>query len=173
MAKDFTLKKEVGTKKSYEPRLLGSIVSEMLHSDSPLAVGSRQYIASQVNDESEDCGLHKNTELGCDLKTILHSDQRMKPGKAYRGVLRFDSEAIVDEFLCHDPHFTFVEIEPQNRKRNPQVFNGQYITFTMRDDGSLHPNFKPMKVDEDFSIEKYATGVANELMWALQDLLEK
>ena len=30
-------------------------------------------------------------------------------------------------------------------KRNPRVFNGEYITVTRRDDGSLRPNFKPIK----------------------------
>jgi len=30
-----------------------------------------------------------------------------------------------------------------------------------------------MKVDRDFSVERYASGVANELMWALEGLVEK
>lgn len=115
--------------------------------------------------------LHNNTVLGCDLKTILRNDRLMKLGKDYLGVLRRDVET--DEFLF-DEHYTFVETLPATAgKRNPHVYDGKYITITRRDDGSLRPNFKPMKVDEDFSIEKYATGVANELMWALQDILEK
>ena len=36
---------EAGSRESNEPRLLGSIVEEMLHGNSPLAVGYRQYIA--------------------------------------------------------------------------------------------------------------------------------
>ena len=59
------------------------------------------------------------------------------------------------------------------RHRNPHVFSGEYITVTRRDDGSLCPNFKPMKVNEDFSVYRYALGVFNELMWALEDLVEK
>lgn len=115
--------------------------------------------------------LHNNTVLGCDLKTILRNDRLMKLGKDYLGVLRRDVET--DEFLF-DEHYTFVETLPATAgKRNPHVYDGKYITITRRDDGSLRPNFKPMKVDKDFSIEKYATGVANELMWALQDILEK
>ena len=115
--------------------------------------------------------LHNNTVLGCDLKTILRNDRLMKLGKDYLGVLRRDVET--DEFLF-DEHYTFVETLPATAgKRNPHVYDGKYITITRRDDGSLRPNFKPMKVDEDFSIEKYASGVANELMWALQDILEK
>ena len=42
-----------------------------------------------------------------------------------------------------------------------------------RSDGSYHPNFKPMKVDKDFSAARYASGVANELLWALEGLVEE
>ena len=166
-------KVEAGSKKSYEPRLLGSIVEEMLHGNSPLAVGYRQYIASLENGEDEEQGWHTNTELGCDVKTILRSDVRMKTGKEYQGVLRLDSEGIVDEFLYRDPHYTFIEtVPPTAGKRNPHLFVGEYITITRRDDGSLRPNFKPMKIGADFSVEKYAAGVANELLWALEGLIE-
>ena len=48
------------------------------------------------------------------------------------------------------------------------MFNGTYITITRRDDGSLRPNFKPMKVDADFSIVGYAFGVAKELIKAFR-----
>ena len=115
-------------------------------------------------------GWNTNTALCCDLKMILRSKRFMKPGKDYKGILRRDVEC--EEFR-YDEHYTFIETLSAPIKRNPRVFSGKYITITRRRDGSLHPNFKPMKVDEDFSIEKYATGVANELMWALQDILEK
>jgi hypothetical protein len=58
-------------------------------------------------------------------------------------------------------------------KRNPRVFNGKFISVTRQDDGSLRPNFKPMKVGEDFSVERYALGVYNELCMALEGLVEK
>ena len=95
----------------------------------------------------------------------------MKAGKEYQGILRRDVDA--DEFR-YDEHFTFVETVPQTAgKRNPHLFVGEYITITRKDDGSLRPNFKPMKVDRDFSVDKYAAGVANELLWALEGLVEK
>jgi hypothetical protein len=34
----------------------------------------------------------------------------------------------------------------------------------------LKPNFRPLPTDADLSVEKYALGVANELMWALEGL---
>lgn len=167
-------KVEAGSKKSKEPRLLGSIVEEMLHGNSPLAVGYRQYIASQENGEAEEQGWHTNTDLGCDVKTILRIDRKMKVGKEYQGVLRLDSEGIVDEFLCRDPHFTFVETVPQTAgKRNPHVFDGKYITVTRRDDGSLRLNFKELPKGANFNLERFALGVYNELCLALGGLVEE
>ena len=119
-------------------------------------------------------GWHKNTDLGCDVKTILRSDVRMKVSKDYLGIFRLDSDAIVDEFLCRDPHYTFTEsVPPTAGKRNPHVYEGDFITVTRRDDGSYRPNFKPMKVDADFTVAKYAAGVANELLWVLEGLIKK
>ena len=37
-------------------------------------------------------GWHCNMDLAVNLKTILHTDRRMKTGKAYQGVLRLDAE---------------------------------------------------------------------------------
>ena len=141
---------EAGSKKSHEPRLLGSIVEEMLQ------------------------GWNRNTELSVDLKTILRSDLKMKVGKEYQGVLRCDSEASIEDFRCRDAHYTFTETLPHSAgKRNPHVFDGQYITITRRSDGNLRLNFKELKVDKHFSVYRYALGVFNELMWALEDLVEK
>ena len=114
---------------------------------------------------------NNNTHLSVDLKTQLRSDRRMKSGKSYQGVLRRD--LICEEFL-YDEHFTFTEtLPPTPAKRNPQVFRGEYITITRRADGSYRPNFRPINVDAGFRVERYATGVANELLWALEGLVEK
>ena len=165
---------EPGSKESNEPRILGSIVSETLHGKSPLAIGYRQYIASQENGEDEEQGWHANTELGCDLKTFLRSDKRAKVGKSYPGVLRCDSEGIVDEYLSRDPHYTFVETLPWLSKRNPCVFRGKYITVTRRDDGTLRLNFRPMpKIGEKISVEYFTFEVYRELRQALEGLIGK
>ena len=67
---------------------------------------------------------------------------------------------------------TFVETVSQKKeKRNPHVFEGQYITVTQRDDGTYRPNFRPVYTGGDFSVEHYAAGVANELLWALEGLV--
>ena len=113
---------------------------------------------------------NRNTHLGVNVKTMLRSENVMKTGKDYQGVLRRDVEC--DEFHW-DEHFTFVETLSWSMKRNPRVFNGKFISVTRQDDGSLRPNFKPMKVGEDFSVERYALGVYNELCMALEGLVEE
>ena len=164
-------KVEAGSKKSHEPRLLGSIVEEMLHGNSPLAVGYRQYIASQEYGEAEEQGWNPNTHLSVDLKTLLRSDSKMKTGKNYQGILRRDE--ICEEFR-YDEHFTFVETVPQTAgKRNPHVFDGKYITVTRRDDGSLRLNFKELPKGTNFNLERFALGVYNELCMALYGLVEE
>ena len=131
---------------SNKPRLVGGIVAEMLQR------------------------WHRNTELSVDLKTILRSDRRLQPGKDYHGILRRDVDS--EEFR-YDEHFTFVETLPWTTKRNPHVFRGKYISITRRDDGSLRLNFRPLKIDADFGVYRYALGVFNELLWALEGLVEK
>ena len=42
--------------------------------------------------------MFKNTDFGCDVKTILRNDRTMRTGKDYVGVLRRDREAEIDEF---------------------------------------------------------------------------
>ena len=117
---------------------------------------------------------YPNTELSVDLKTLLRNDKRMRTGKEYQGVLRLDSEGIVDEFLCRDAHLTFVETVPQTAgKRNPHVFRGKYITVTRRDDGSLRLNFRPLTARRGFRLERYALGVYNEICMALYGLVEE
>lgn len=139
-----------------------------------LVMSKKITTATPPTEYNKEQGWYSNTDLGCDVKTILRSDKRMKTGKEYQGVLRLDSEGIIDEFLCRDPHYTFIEIESQiTAKRNLHLFVGEYVTITRRNDGSLRPNFKPMpKIDKNFSVEKYASGVANELLWALEGLVE-
>ncbi|MBR5964370.1 MAG: hypothetical protein IK000_09540 [Bacteroidaceae bacterium] len=113
-----------------------------------------------------------NTELCVDLKTKLQNDVLMKVGKDYPGILRRDMPS--EDFDYEECHYTFIEtVPPAPEKRNPRVFNGTYITLTRRSDGTLRPNFKPLKAGKGFSIEVYARGVADELRKALSGLIEK
>jgi len=163
MKKD--LVSRVKSEKQYDPRLAGEILHDYLeNSNEPLAVAFREHTT-----KAEEHGWHPNTHLGVDLKTLLRSDRIAKVGKSYTGVLRRDVEC---EEYRYDEHFTFTEtVPPTAGKRNPRVYDGDYITVTRRDDGTYRPNFKPMKVDKDFSVARYASNVANELLWALEGLV--
>ena len=120
-------------------------------------------------------GWQANTELSVNLKTILRSDKRTKTNKSYPGILRLDSDAIDDEFLCRDPHYTFTEIVPKSAgRRNPHLFDGQFVTITLRDNGSLRPNLKQMpKLGANMSVDDYTLMVYRELRQALGGLVEE
>ncbi len=106
--------------------------------------------------------LFHNTDLCVDIKTNLRKDRIAAIGKNYLGVLRHDKEC----------HYTFTET-PNADKRNPRVFDGQYITVTRRDNGSLRLNFKFLWIGPKFSIDDYVTGVSDELRKALNGLIGK
>ena len=119
-------------------------------------------------------GWHRNTEFACDLKTILSSDTRMKTGREYRGVLKRDSDAVVDEFLYRDAHFTFIEtLPPAACRRNPRLFDGKYVTLTRWNDGTIRLYFKKLRTDDDFTVDGYALAVCNEIRLALKGLVER
>ena len=161
----------VRSEAQYGPRTVGEILHNYLeNSNEPLARAYREH--STV---AEHEGWHPNTEFSVDLKTILRSDRRMKTGKEYQGVLRRDWDAEVEEFRCRDAHLTFIEtVRMTAGKRNPHVFDGQHITVTRRDDGSLRPNFKPMpKLGANMSVDNYAFEVYRELRQALKGLVEE
>ena len=105
---------------------------------------------------------HPNTDLCVDVKTFLLEDRIAELGKRYQGTFIRDKES----------HYTCTEQEPIiPEKRNPRVFNGQYVTITRRDDCTLRPNFKPVQIDADFDYGTYATAVGRELRKALKGLL--
>ena len=137
---------KAGSKKQQEPRLVGSIIGEMLQ------------------------GWNRSTELCVDLKTILRSDVRMKTGKEYRGILRRDSDAEIEEFRCHDPHYTFVESTALSttERRNVRLYEGRHITCTKRLNGTARLNFKNLKQDAYHNVDNYAFEVANEIREALK-----
>lgn len=166
---------EAGSQEQKEPRLLGSIVKEMLHGNSPLAKGYRQYIASQENEKTEEQGWHRNTELGVDVKTLLRSDKRLLLNKEYSGILRLDVEADIDEFSSHDAHMTFIEatLTSSAGRRNVCIYEGRHITCTKRLNSTARLNFKSLKQDAYSDIDNFATEVANEIREALNCLIEK
>ena len=152
---------EAGSRESSEPRLLGSIVSEMLHGNSPLAVGYRQYIASQENEEDEPDKLFKdfypNTEPGIDLKIFSHKPGRMPVGDCINCMLTHDD----------DYHYTAVENAIERKvaeQRNPHVYLGKRINVNRKDDGTLYPTFNRPNYTKDFSFQDFCREAAEELL---------
>lgn len=112
-----------------------------------------------------------NNELCVDLKTTLVNEVLMKPGKNYPGIMKCE---FVNEGCGFDiRRYFFVETLPSTAgKRNPRIFNGEHITATRRDNGSVRLNFKPVRIDEGFIVEAFAFEVANEIVNSLKGLVE-
>ena len=158
----------VGSEAQYGPRLAGEILKDYLKkSNGPFA---RAYRAHTSEVEAEKQGWHANTDLGCDLKTILRCDHMMTTGKEIPGVLRRDSDAVVDEFLSLDAHYTFIESTALStaERRNVRLYEGRHITCTKRLNGTARLNYKELKQDAYENVDNYAFEVANEIREALK-----
>ena len=106
--------------------------------------------------------MKNNTYLAVNLKVRMFRDAHLKLGKDYIGILCHDVPE--DSIGGDDDHFTFIETYPMNvRKRNPQVFDGEYITVTRRSDGTYRINFKSFFINKDFEVAAFASGVASEI----------
>ena len=195
MTKVFNSNFQAGSKKTDEPRLIGDILAEMFSSNSPLAKGIRQSVAShkyataERKTDTEDAdaewkadtedadaegkaaaagnsGWFRNTELCSDIKTYLCFDRIAKIGKVYKGLLRRDS----------DDHFSFFECRPSANAiiRNPHVFEGKYINVTRRlKDGHIRFNFKEVDFGGRFNPMSFAIGVMTEILKAFKCLGEE
>ena len=112
-----------------------------------------------------------NTELCVDLKTHLQNDVLVKPGRDYVGILRRDIPS--EEFGPDDGHYSFIEtVSPAAPKRNPKVYGCELFTITLRDNGTLRLNVKPIKAGPDFSIDGFALRMSDEIRRALPGLVE-
>ena len=114
------------------------------------------------NATSTSDGWNINTDLCMDVKTFLRTDRITQLSKDYAGVLRRDG----------DVHYSFTETMPWSMKRNPYVFRGKYISITRKDDGSLRPNFRPVRMGAGFNVNHYAFEVYRELQKGLNGLVE-
>ena len=111
-----------------------------------------------------------NTELCVDLKTRLQNDVLMKPGRDYVGILRRDVPS--EEFGYDDGHYSFIETIPSAApKRNPRVYSCELFTITLRDDGRLRLNVKPIEAGPDFSVDGFALRMSDEIRRALPGLV--
>lgn len=148
MKKDFILRRPSGSGKN-EPKAMSELLEEFFQSNEPLAVAYRIRLFRD---------LHPHTDLGIDLKLLTREPGRLPVGAYLNGVIAHDKE---DSYV-----FTEMPLQAA-RKRNPQVFNGRYITITQRRNGTYRVNMKPVEIGGGFDVDGYALGVCNELLLAL------
>lgn len=112
----------------------------------------------------------KNFLLCFVLQLNLPSEGFIEPNKDYRGVLRLTPSDSEDD-LC-DGELTFMET-PQagSVRRNVCRYDGEHITATQRPDGAPRLNFRTLKLNGDFNIDRFAFEVANEIRQALKCFL--
>lgn len=122
---------------STNPRLIGEVINEMLHGQTPFA-RARRHRSGRAWAGLTSMGLYPNTELDVDLRTQLQEQGPMELGEMLHGMIVRDGE----------DHFTFTEDAAERRKaerRNPSIYEGRRINVKRRDDGTVYPTFKRTK----------------------------
>lgn len=168
------------------PRLIGELINEFLHGQTPFARACRHRTGrawtgqdgagnacsgctrsdstwtENMRTESAGAGrawtgLYPNTELDVDLKLVTQKQGRMELGEYLDGMITRDGE----------DHFTFVENATEQRKaerRNPSIYMGQWINVKRRADGTVYPTFKRTKGIGAGKLGDYAVNTTCELL---------
>lgn len=169
------------TVRTQEPRLINDIINDLLNGQAPFARARRHRSgrawtgqagagsacsgctrSGQDGTESAGAGrawtgLYPNTELGVDLKLVTQEQGRMELGEYLDGMITRDGE----------DHFTFVENATEQRKaerRNPSIYEGQWINVKRRADGTVNPTFKRTKGIGAGKLGDYAVSTTCELL---------
>lgn len=100
----------------------------------------------------------KNTNLCVDLKTVLQNDAQVAEGKCYNGTLS----------RTDDEHYLFEEsVTTSRQRRNPKVFDGQYLSMVHKPDGQYQYHFKSMPDLTRIDRDTLALGIYKEVVTAL------
>lgn len=115
--------------------------------------------------------MKKNICLCVDLQINLLDDNLVMPRKKYLGILR--SKLPTEGNINGDQlEFTEVEAPLTSYRRNLHIFEGNYVTITLRPDGSLRLNFRKAELD-GINIDTFCLEVANEIRQALKSVIGK
>jgi len=151
---------------SNKPRLIGEAINDLLNGQEPFARARRhrsgrawtgQAGAGSACSGRAWTGLYPNTELDVDLKLVTQEQGRMELGEYLDGMITRDGE----------DHFTFVENATEQRKaerRNPSIYEGQWINVKRRADGTVYPTFKRTKSIGAGKLGDYAVSTTCELL---------
>ena len=174
MEKDFSFKRRPsGTEKKNEPKVIGRVLIEYLHSNEPLAVAFRKWKARDKDaktKEGDEPGrlfedIYPHTELDVDLKLFTLKPGRVNEGEFLAGMLTRDGE----------DHFSFVENASERKKvvtRNPHLYKGKYVNVNQTDDGRRYPTFCRPAYTDDFTLKHFCLLAAEELLM-IAGLIEK
>lgn len=169
------------TVRTQEPRLMNDIINDLFNGQAPFARPRRHRSGRAWTDQAgagnacSGCtrsgqagtesaaagrtwtGLYPNTELDVDLKLVTQEQGRMELGEYLDGMITRDGE----------DHFTFVENDTEQRKaerRNPSIYEGQWINVKRRADGTVYPTFKRTKGIGAGKLGDYAVNTTCELL---------
>lgn len=164
------------TVRTQEPRLMNEIINDLLNGQTPFARARRHRSGrAWTGQAGAGCtrsgqdgtgsagagrtwtGLYPNTELDVDLKLVTQEQGPMELGEYLDGMITRDGE----------DHFTFVENATEQRKterRNPSVYEGQWINVKRRADGTVYPTFKRTKGIGAGKLGDYAVSTTCELL---------
>lgn len=101
--------------------------------------------------------MKKNTNLCVDLKTILQEDSLLNEGQCYRGCLTRDGE---DHFLFEEEAHT----SGHRHKRNPKLFDGNYISMVHMQNGKYQCHMKTITASKELDRQDLAFKVYSELL---------
>ena len=102
--------------------------------------------------------MNKNLELCVDLKTVLQNDAQVAEGKCYNGTLS----------RTDDDHYLFEEsVTTSRQRRNPKVYEGQYLSMVHKEDGRYQYHFKSMPDLTRIDRDALALGIYREVVAAL------
>lgn len=167
------------TVRTQKPRLMNEIINDILNGQTPFARARRHRTGRAWTDQAGTesagstwtenmrtesagagrtwTGLYPNTELDVDLKLVTQKQGRMELGEYLDGMITRDG----------DDHFTFVENATEQRKaerRNPSIYEGQWINVKRRADGTVYPTFKRTKGIGAGKLGDYAVNTTCELL---------
>jgi len=113
----------------------------------------------------------KNFCLCVDLQLDLRDDNLLKPEKKYLGIL---SSRLPSEGNIYGDQFKFTEVRVSSTacRRNVHLFTGNYVTITLRPDGSPRLNLRNMEL-KGIEIDTFCMELMNEIRQALKSVMSK
>jgi hypothetical protein len=104
--------------------------------------------------------MKKNLNLCIDLKTIMQEDTLLNQNRCYRGVLSRTGE---NQYL-----FEEAVRAGRHTKRNPKLFEGQYVSFVHMQNGKYQAHLRTIDVTSCPDRKQLAFNVYAELLKAFE-----